>query len=55
VLEHLAAFPWCDTRDHIRAIVHALPSVKCAGAAGDALHDKPRVFINQDGHDWNDE
>jgi hypothetical protein len=54
-LEHLSAFSGRDAGNDVGAIVHALPGVKCTGAAGDALHNKPRILINQNRHERNTE
>jgi len=49
-IEHLAAFARRHARDHIRAIFDTLARVKRAGAAGDSLHEQPRVLIDQNRH-----
>ena len=36
-----------DAGNHVRAVLHALPCMKSAGAAGDSLHDQTRRFINE--------
>src|SRR5438477_171519 len=55
IVEHLSTFSRRHARDDIRPVLHALPGVKGTGAASDSLDNEACVFIDQNGHDWNDE
>ena len=42
--------PGVDARDDLRAVLDHLLRVERAGAAGDALHEQPRVLADEDAH-----
>ena len=53
-IEHLTAFTRRHSGDNIRAVLHALPRMKRAGAARNSLHREARVLIDKNRHGRND-
>ena len=49
-LDVLAALPWRDAGDDVRAVVAVAQAVEAALAPGQALHDEPRVLVDDDRH-----
>ena len=42
----VSAFARSYTCNNIRAVIHALPRMKCTCVASNSLHNEPRIFIH---------